>query len=186
VALFLFAAGFGLVEDFIPNLLSRPPSERTIVIVGLSISLLLFTALDLRWTKLPLAYPPYFSVLKKIAPPRAKIIGLAEDSAGPQIARLIGGRWVGRVPYPFMVFYTNQVIITQKGLSPETLKRLAGYAARDEDMLVGQIRKEKPDIVLIMHPDMKEWAFKQPAIVVALSVYHKAAVVGAVEIWKRR
>jgi hypothetical protein len=186
VALFLFAAGFGLIEDFIPNLLSRPPSGHTTVIVGLGISLVLFTALDLRWAKLPLAYPPYLSTLKEIAPQNAKVISIAKDMAGPQATRLIGGRWVGASPYQFIAIYANQAIATQKDLSPEAIKRLAGYAAFDEAMLVGQIRKEKPDIVLIMHPDMKKWAFKQPKVAAALADYQKAASVGVVEIWKRR
>jgi hypothetical protein len=187
VALFLFAAGDVFIDKIFPELLRKAPRQRVALIAATCALLALFTALDLRWAKLPLLHPPIYSALKSIAPPHATVIGIsADDLSSPQVTRLIGGTWVGRVPYQFMWRYATQVMHTQRGLAPETVKRLSGYVEFDQAILVDQIRTQKPDIILITAANFKDWVLDQPKIAGALTGYRQASVVNGMAIWVRQ
>ena len=186
VALFLFAAGFAFIESIAPRLLQNAP-QRGVAIALICALLGLLVAVDLRWAKLPLSYPPIYSALKKIAPAHATVIGISEDDLrDPQITRLIGGTWVGRVPYQFMSRYAAQVIHTKNGLTVETAKRLLGYREFDRAILIDQIRKRKPDIILITAANLREWVSNQSKIAATLTAYRETSVVDGISIWTRR
>ena len=174
------------MRDVIPSLISRVSQRRSVVVVTICASLVLFVALVLRWTKLPLSYPPFYSALVSAAPPNATVISISKDLIGPQVTRLIGGTWVGRVPYQYMVLKTAEVRRKNPSLPPDVAERLARYALSDQIMLVDQIREKRPDIVLITTAELKHWAFSQSEIAAVLANYEKAAVVDEVEIWRRK
>lgn len=186
VALFTLGACMAFMQNLLPSLITRKLRNRPAVLAAICASLLVFVALTLRWTKLPLAYPPFFSALQSAAPENATVISISQDLIGPQVTRLIGGTWVGRVPYPYMAINVAKILRRPGNLPPATVERLAEYAALDEKMLVEQIHDKKPDIVLITTTELKRWAFGRHKIATVLSNYAKAAAVDEVEIWRRR
>jgi hypothetical protein len=60
------------------------------------------------------------------------------------------------------------------------------WAARERATLAGDIRRAKPDVVLIEQGEWHRWAFADPGIARALAAYRQGPTVAKVEIWLRR
>jgi hypothetical protein len=173
VALWLLAASLAFIEK-----------RKAISAIALLVSASL-VVIDLLWVGLPVTYPRVFQAVADIAPSRPKIISIAETLIAPQMARIIGGTFVGRVPNQFMS--KNAYLLTHGAQPPDaaTAARLQTYADFDRAILIERIRTQAPDVVLITTAWLKEWALSQPDVVQALRPYREATVVDDVAIWLR-
>jgi hypothetical protein len=103
--------------------------------------------------------------------PRLLIIS-SDVSVGHPLVRQVGGTWVGRVG---SLWITAGVITRQRRetLDAATAKELAAYGERDRAMLEEDIRRSRPDIILIdrMEFDWEAWARADPGLASQLAAY---------------
>jgi hypothetical protein len=123
--------------------------------------------------------------------PHPRIVALTQDIAlGFPLTRDVGGSWVQR---PNMLWVTHDAtrLIEERPADATLAERLAPFMRVDRDMLVEDIRRGRPDIVLIDNrgQNFHQWAFADQKVVDVLSTYRLAAVDatahGPIEIYKR-
>jgi hypothetical protein len=116
-----------------------------------------------------------------------KMLIITSDlSVGHPLTRQVGGSWVGRVASLWIsagVFHRHM----NETLDPGTKAILLAYAKRDRDMLAEDIRRQKPDIIVIEREyfDWDEWARSEPAIAEELKAYRVAEMIGFFMILQR-
>ena len=112
--------------------------------------------------------------------PHPKVVAITRDlNVGFPFVRRIGGVWAQR---------TNMLWITagarwrirQSGGDPQMIAAMQPYLTLDRDMLVEDIRRNRPDIVLISDrlDNYSDWAFADPLIAAALKDYRFYAADG--------
>jgi hypothetical protein len=115
------------------------------------------------------------------------ILAITSDIAvGHPLVRQVNGRWVSRV---CSLWITAGVEWRrhQEQLDPVTDARLEAYAARDLVMVVDDIARERPDIILIenISADWSSWARSRPTLAEQLSAYRDVAIVNNIRILQR-
>lgn len=112
--------------------------------------------------------------------PQPKMLIITSDlSVGHPLVRQVGGRWVSRVAGQWItagVFHRHM----NETLDADTKSALRAYAKRDRDMLAEDIRRQKPDIIVIEREyfDWDAWARSEPVIAQELKAYRVAEIVG--------
>ncbi|MDQ2954545.1 MAG: hypothetical protein M3R18_06385 [Pseudomonadota bacterium] len=112
--------------------------------------------------------------------PQPKMLIITSDlSVGHPLVRQVGGRWVSRVAGQWItagVFHRHM----NEALDADTKSALRTYARRDRDMLAEDIRRQKPDIIVIEREyfDWDAWARSEPVIARELKAYRVAEIVG--------
>jgi hypothetical protein len=119
--------------------------------------------------------------------PHPTMLAITPDIAvGHPLVRRLGGRWAGSTS---SLWITAGVLQRQwnEALDAATRERLEAYMARDRTMLSEDIRRERPDIVLVdeIAFDWDAWARSDPALSRALSAYSEAERVGGLVILRR-
>jgi hypothetical protein len=116
-----------------------------------------------------------------------KMLSITSDlSVGHPLTRQVGGSWVGRVASLWIsagVFHRHM----NETLDPGTKAILLAYAKRDQDMLAEDIRRQKPDIIVIEREyfDWDEWARSEPVVAEELKAYRVAEMIGFFIIMQR-
>jgi hypothetical protein len=116
-----------------------------------------------------------------------KMLIITSDlSVGHPLTRQVGGSWAGRVASLWIsagVFRRH----LNETLDADTKAVLRAYAKRDRDMLAEDIRRQKPDIIVIEREyfDWEAWARSEPVIAEELKAYHVAEVIGFFMILQR-
>jgi hypothetical protein len=110
----------------------------------------------------------------------------SDTSVGHPLVRQVGGKWVGRVG---SLWITSGVLNRriQGKLDAETMARLDSHAARDLAMLVEDIARRRPDIILVdMAPfDWLAWAHQDPTLSELLRGYQEVETTDKVLILRR-
>jgi hypothetical protein len=112
--------------------------------------------------------------------PHPKILLITSDlSVGHPLTRQVGGTWVSRVA---SLWITAGVIhrLQHETLDPGTKAKLIAYAKRDLDMLVEDIRRQQPDVIVMENEqfDWDNWAASQPDLAEELKAYRVAERIG--------
>lgn len=130
-------------------------------------------------------YPGLTAAVRENAPAHPKIGALARQlDVGHPLTRQLGGVWIGRRNALWVDNCVRQILATKK-VDDETRAKLLEYAA-DERREVGEdLRKGRPDILLIEDAQTREWALKKPEFAGLLDGYAKRAQVGDIEVWRR-
>jgi hypothetical protein len=116
-----------------------------------------------------------------------KMLIITSDlSVGHPLTRQVGGIWVSRVAGQWItagVFHRH----LNETLDADTKAVLRAYAKRDRDMLAEDIRRQKPDIIVIEREyfDWDAWARSEPVIAEELKAYRVAEVIGYFTILQR-
>jgi hypothetical protein len=125
--------------------------------------------------------------IQAIAPhPKMLMIG-GDLAVGHPITRQVGGIWVSRVSAQWI---TGGVWLRRLGetLDPATDARLEAYAGLDRTMLIEDIARNRPDVILIqLMPgfDWPAWARVDPALAAELEAYRPYQTVRDVLILRR-
>jgi hypothetical protein len=118
----------------------------------------------------------------QLAPPRPKLITISPDiGLGEPLTREVGGSWVGSR----CSLWISAGVEALLPHNPSQRDRLMSWEAHDRQMLVNDIQRGRPDVVLIEQGDWHRWAFKDAATAKALGPYRKTRTVSGVEIWLR-
>jgi hypothetical protein len=123
--------------------------------------------------------------IRALGPPRPRLVAITSDlSIGHPMVRQLGGEWILRVCSQWI---SEGIILRREGILDEaTLERLETHAARDKAMLATDIRKGRPDLILIDQGwvNWTDWALSDPALAEALSPYRPVETIDGVAIWK--
>ena len=120
--------------------------------------------------------------------PHPKILAISEDlTIGHPLTRQVEGIWVSRVP---SLWITAGVLLRQKyeTLDAQTNARLNAYAARDRAMLMEDIARQRPDVILVERSksfDWMTWANSDPMLAQQLEHYREYGTVDDVLILRR-
>lgn len=116
--------------------------------------------------------------------PHPKILGItAEPGIGHPLTRAVGGTWVSRQQAIWVDAYLDYM--KQHGqLDPPREAALEIYAKRECAMLVDDIRKNPPDIVLVdnLTADGRAWLSAHPDVADLLTAYHRVETINHIDI----
>lgn len=116
------------------------------------------------------------------------ISGFGLVSVGFPLTRQLGGTWVGRTCGQWVTVGAQHA--KRKTTDAETTARLDRYIERDRTMLIEDIRRAKPDIILVdrIHPesDSYEWARKHADLSRELDNYRPLDEINGVLILRRK
>jgi hypothetical protein len=150
----------------------RDPKQGTIKNSGMD-GLALLTVAGLvgagfYWMTIAVDFTPLAETIRRnaIAP---KVLVIHSDiGLGHPLVRQVGGQWVQRVGSLWITDNAEWLLKTEK--SPAAAARLERYAARDHAMLLEDIRRERPDIILL-DMDWEARTRSDPALSELLKAY---------------
>ncbi|HEV1999194.1 MAG TPA: hypothetical protein VGQ97_01755 [Xanthobacteraceae bacterium] len=111
----------------------------------------------------------------------------SEIAVGHPLVRELQGKWVSRVGSLWISAGVFRRVADEK-LDPGEKAALRRLAARDRDMLVEDIRRNRPDIILVEKGvlDWEAWARADPLVAAELAHYREAGRVAAFLILRRQ
>lgn len=134
-------------------------------------------ALDMRSLREPIA--------RSVTKP--KVIAITSDIAiGHPLTRALNGIWVGRVCSQWIA--TGAKVLRLQTTDPSLRKRYDELEAYDLRLLIEDIQRGKPDIILVdrIRYDWLEWAMSKPALARELENYRKLDEILDVVILRRK
>ena len=120
------------------------------------------------WMTIAVDFTPLAETIRRnaIAP---KVLVIHSDiGLGHPLVRQVGGQWAQRVGSLWITDNAEWLLKTEK--SPATAARLERYASRDHAMLLEDIRRERPDIILL-DMDWEARTHSDPALSELLKAY---------------
>jgi hypothetical protein len=123
--------------------------------------------------------PPPLQAAAAALGPHPKVLTISQDlGVGHPFTRQIGGVWAQRVPSLWITSGARRLLEDSK--DPADRAKLESYLRLDRDMLVEDIDRNRPDIILISNRfgEFHHWAFADPAIAAALANYKLYATDG--------
>lgn len=123
--------------------------------------------------------------IRRLHPHPAMLILSSDISVGHPLVRQVGGTWASRVGSLWITGLSFQQIV--EGRDPDEVAKLRRYIAQDRDMLVADIRRATPDIIVIERDifDWEAWAASEPLVARELEAYRRADVIGTFVILQR-
>ncbi len=131
-------------------------------------------------------HPGLTAAVARIAPPRPRIAALAEQlDYGHPLVRRLGGTWVGRQNCLWISWGVKYLRGGGRG-DPAAEARRSKYLGADLEMFAEDVRKGKPDVLLVESEELAAWARAQPALSSLFDAYALAGSAGDIEIWRSR
>jgi hypothetical protein len=128
--------------------------------------------------------PRLAETVEAVAPPRPRVITLGPDLlTGHPLVRNVDGRWAGSRPALFTAVAAHRNLT---GASDRMSPRLRRWYEADLNAFAEDVRRERPDVVLVDARPQLEWLRKEPRIWRAMAAYRPRARAGDVEVWIRR
>ena len=126
--------------------------------------------------------PGLAEAVARVAPPRPSIITLGPDLlTGHPLVRNVGGRWAGSRAGLYIAVGAHSQL---SAAHPDP--RLRRWYEADVDAFAADVRRERPDIILVDARPELAWLRKEPKIQSAIAAYRPRARAGDVEVWVRR
>ncbi len=130
---------------------------------------------------------PIAAKVRQLGPHPTMLAITADISLGHPLVRQVGGSWVGRVCSNWI---TAGVALRRRFETPDatTAARLDAYEAFDRAMLVEDIARSRPGIILVdqLSFDWDAWARSDPRLREQLDAYREADRVNGIMILQRR
>jgi hypothetical protein len=128
--------------------------------------------------------PGLAEAVKRVAPPRPSVITLGPDLlTGHPLVRNVDGRWAGSSAGLYVAAGAHPQIPHAHG---ERRARLLRWYAADIDSFAEDVKRERPDVILVDTRADFAWLRKEPRVQGAIAGYRPRARVGDVEVWVRR
>jgi len=129
-------------------------------------------------------HPGLAAAVARLAPQKPRLIALARQmDFGHPLTRRLHGAWVGRPN----ALWTASFAVTLLGRETDPAQRamLEDWRRRDLAGFAEDVRRGRPDAVIVEDRQTREWAQKRPEFAGALDGYGLAGAVGEIEIWTR-
>jgi hypothetical protein len=118
-----------------------------------------------------------------VAPPRPSVITLGPDLlTGHPLVRNVNGRWAGSRAGMYIAVGAHSELLGARHPDP----RLLHWYEADVDAFANDVRRERPDVILVDARPELAWLRDEPKIKSAIAGYGPRARVGDVEVWVRR
>jgi hypothetical protein len=128
--------------------------------------------------------PGLAEAVKRVTPPRPSVITLGPDLlTGHPLVRNVDGRWAGSSAGLYVAAGAHPQIPHAHG--PRRARLLRWYDA-DIDSFAEDVKRERPDVILVDTRADFAWLRKEPRVQGAIAGYRPRARVGDVEVWVRR
>lgn len=153
---------------------SETLSERTKRLCS-AFSIAFLAAATFVWMTFAVDMRPIYEVIAKSAP-RPTVIGITSDIAvGHPLTRALGGKWVGRVCSQWIT--AGAKILKAETSDPVQRARYDELEAYDRNLLIEDIRRAKPDIILVeqISFDWMKWALSDAVLARELDNYFTLA-----------
>jgi hypothetical protein len=126
--------------------------------IGAALGIALLFGGTYSWFTFHMDMRPLIGTIKAAAHKPKLLIISADLGMGHPLTRQVDGTWASRVCALWMT--AAAIILKNTGVTGEELARAQSYAARERMMLLEDIRKEKPEIILVdrMRFDWLKWA----------------------------
>lgn len=127
------------------------------------------------WMTFAVDMRPIYDVIAKSAP-RPSVIGITSDIAvGHPLTRALSGKWVGRVCSQWIT--AGAKILKAETSDPVQRARYDELEAYDRNLLIEDIRRGKPDIILVEQIgfDWMKWAMSDAVLARELESYFPLA-----------
>jgi hypothetical protein len=174
VALVLFCIG-----DLV---LTCPPAKNSVALVA--IYALLATSSTF-WFSVSAEKPAVLEALQRKHLEHPKILAIAGDIAvGHPLTRLLKGVWAGTACSLWVTQYAD-ILRSTTVVDAAFARKLARFEAFDRATLLGDIRRNRPDVILVDGQHWRRWALSNRVIAAALAAYRRDETVDGVEIWLR-
>jgi hypothetical protein len=119
---------------------------------------------------------------------RPSLLTITSDIAvGHPLVRELEGKWVSRTSALWITAGAYRRLVDEK-LDPDQKAALKRFADRERDILVEDITRNRPDIIVVEKGvfDWEAWARADPLLAAALASYREAGRVAAFLILQRR
>jgi hypothetical protein len=142
-------------------------NSRTDRLISLVVTLCLVGA-GFYWMTRAVDFTPLAEIIRRNAV-QPKVLAISSDiGLGHPLVRQVGGKWAQRVGSLWITENAEWLLKTER--SPAVAARLERYAAGDRAMLREDIRRERPDIILL-DMDWQARARSDPALSELLGAY---------------
>jgi hypothetical protein len=119
----------------------------------------------------------------RVAPSRPDVITLGPElSTGHPLVRNLDGHWAGSRAALYIAGGVYQQMRKGQHADP----RLLRWYRADLESFAADVRRERPDVILVDARPGLEWLRKEPVIARAIAPYRPAARADDVEVWIRR
>ena len=129
----------------------------------------------------------YAAKIRQLGPHPTMLTITSDISLGHPLVREVGGVWVGRVCSNWI---TNGVLLRRRAeaLDTATAARLDAYEAFDRTMLVEDIARSRPDVILVekVYFDWEAWARSDSDLREQLHAYREVDTLNGIMILQRR
>ena len=124
--------------------------------------------------------------VQRLAPPQPRIISLSGQlDVGFPLVRRVGGVWVGR-PHSLWLTIASLTLIGARIGDDAYRARLTTYMDQDARMFLEDVRKGRPDVILVDKDERTTRAMGHADIMAALSDYAPRETVGEITLWMRK
>jgi hypothetical protein len=148
--------------------------QRVGIAHGLFLAILGISPLVAAWLWFNQAAPPFSFETKAAAlTPHPRVLAIADNLNTFPFIRRIGGVWVQRTNFLWITM-AAQIRIAQSGRDPAVVEKMQPYLRLDREMLIEDINRNRPDIILITenrNTKLRDWAFSEPQFAAALNNY---------------
>jgi hypothetical protein len=130
--------------------------------------------------------PPRLQVAAAKLGPHPRIVAITQNSGvGHPFVRQIGGIWVQRVASLWIT--SGALSLLKDSKDPSAVAKLNSYLRLDRDMLVEDIQRNRPEIILISNRSgpFRDWAFADPRVAAELASYRLYADDGETFLYAR-
>jgi hypothetical protein len=129
-------------------------------------------------------HPGLRAAIAGVAPARPRLIAMArQPDFGHPVTRQLGGTWVGRPNALWTASFADHLL--RDAPDDATRARLEAWRRRDLAGFVEDVRKGRPDVIIVEDRGTREWVLKQPEAAGALDGYERTAQAEEIEIWTR-
>jgi hypothetical protein len=129
----------------------------------------------------------YAAKVRQLGPHPTMLTITSDISVGHPLVRELGGVWVGRMCSNWI---THGVLLRRHSetLDPETASRLDSYEAFDRAILIEDIARSRPDVILVekVYFDWDAWARSDPALREQLEAYREVETLNGIVILQRQ
>lgn len=180
LALVLLALGYAMV-----SVTSRRALDRACRAGAIALFAVLF-ARSMLWFDVAFDARPLHAAVARLGPHPTILAITAEPGLGHPLVRALEGTWVSRQQGLWVQAYLKHM--RQYGMTgPQIDQALDGYAARERAMLVEDIQRIRPSVVLVdnLTGEGSAWLRAHPEISSLLSDYRLAETVNGIDILSR-
>jgi hypothetical protein len=127
--------------------------------------------------------PGLAEAVARVAPPRPSVITLGSElRTGHPLVRNVDGRWAGSRAALFIAAGAHARLASE-GRQPDP--RLQRWYRADIESFADDVRRERPDVVLVDADPGLAWLRNEPQVRAVMAAYRPRARADEVEVWVR-